>query len=151
EEGWQALEEADVISNGEISEEVTLLEDGDDAGGAGVVGRAEGDEPAVEAYLAGVGCEDAGEDVEEGGLAGAVLADEGVDGAGTQDEGDAAQGHDAGERLADVVEFDGVHGWPRCGGILWVVGWLGGCAGVRLGRCGRPVGAGVRLGAVDTP
>ena len=63
-----------------------------------------------------------------GGLAGAVLAHEGVDFAGEEAEADFAEGADAGERFADALRGTDVRamghcaGWPmlllRCVGLL---------------------------------
>ena len=53
--------------------------------------------------LTGVHGVDAGEDLDQGRLAGAVLAHQGVDFAGVHPEVDPVQGEDAGELLADTA------------------------------------------------
>ena len=62
----------------------------------------EGDRLAVDADLAGVRLVEAVEDVHQGRLAGAVLAEEGVNLAALHLEGDAVVRDHAGELLADV-------------------------------------------------
>jgi hypothetical protein len=50
------------------------------------------------------------EDAHEGGLAGAVLADDAVDGAGANDERDVPVGVNLAEPLVDAAELDDRHG-----------------------------------------
>ena len=72
-------------------------------------GRREGDLLAVDRDGALVRLLHAVEDLHQGRLAGAVLADEGVDGALADGEVDVVVGDDAGEALGDPGEFDGGH------------------------------------------
>ena len=67
-----------------------------------------------DADLAGVGPVEPVEDVHQRALAGAVLAEQGVDLAGAQVEVDAVVGDDAGEALDDAAHLDGERG-RRCG------------------------------------
>src|SRR5207248_5211603 len=60
-----------------------------------------GDVAAVEAHRSPVGLEQACEAVEQGGLAGAVRADEGGDLAGRDVEGDVVDGQETTETLGD--------------------------------------------------
>ena len=61
--------------------------------------------------IAGVGADDAGEDLEQRGLAGAVLADEGVRLALRDRERHAPERAHGAERLLDVAELETGHGW----------------------------------------
>ena len=61
---------------------------------------------AVPVHRAGVGLDDPGEHLEQRGLAGAVLPDEGVRLPLGDAEGDAAQRLDGAERLPDVCELE---------------------------------------------
>ena len=64
---------------------------------------------SVPGELAGVGPDDAGEDLEQRGLAGAVLADERVRLALADGEGHPVERLHGAERLAHVVEFESRH------------------------------------------
>ena len=68
------------------------------------LGRAVG--RAVEEDLAGVVADGAGEDLDQRGFAGAVLAEEGVDLAGAGGEAGVAEGDDAAEALGEPGDFD---------------------------------------------
>ena len=72
----------DVLGDRQVGEERGLLVDHRDAGGLGGGGRGEVDVRAAEPEDAGVALVDAGHDLDQRRLAGAVLADQGVDGAG---------------------------------------------------------------------
>ena len=69
----------DVLGDRQVGEERRLLVDDRDARGLGLRGRAEVDRLAVEQQLAAVAAVHAGDDLDQRRLAGAVLADEGVD------------------------------------------------------------------------
>lgn len=100
--------EEDVFSDGHVFDEGQLLVDDADTGGLGIARGVEADGLAVEQDLAGeaaVGV-DAGEDFDQGGFAGAVFADEGVDFAGANIEGDAVERTHTGEFLDDVPGFE---------------------------------------------
>ena len=60
-----------------------------------------GDDAAVDDELAAIGGFGAGDDLDEGRLAGAVFPDERVHLARTEVEGHALEGADAGERFGD--------------------------------------------------
>jgi hypothetical protein len=64
----------------------------------------------VEEHVAGVGGVGAGEGFHEGGFAGAVLSDEGVNFAGHDGEGDAIEGEGSAEAFADVAHFEARYG-----------------------------------------
>ena len=71
------------------------------------VPRARQRQPAiVEPDLAAVWCDDAGKDLEEGRLAGAVLAHEGVRLAGAHGKADAGERAHRAEGLVDVEELE---------------------------------------------
>jgi hypothetical protein len=71
--------EVDVLGDGELGQEVELLEHRGDPGVLGLEGVGEGDGAAAQLDGAGVGGVDAGEDLHERGLAGAVLPHQCVD------------------------------------------------------------------------
>ena len=60
---------------------------------------------AAQAHLPGVGLVDPGDNFEQGALAGAVFADQGVDLARLERERHVVEGLDAGEVLADGLEL----------------------------------------------
>ena len=74
--------------------EAEVLEDHADAGGPGGGRRAELDRLAVDEDLALLRAVDAVEDLHQRALAGAVLAEQGVDLAGVDDEVDGVVGHE---------------------------------------------------------
>ena len=114
----------DVVGDREVGDERELLEDADDAGVAGGGGRGEGDGAAVEGHGAVVGLHHAGHDLDEGGLAGAVLAEDGVDAARADGELGVGQRHDAAVALGHAVHAEerlvghGVHPAARGRGRL---------------------------------
>ena len=71
----------DVLQHGEGGEQADVLEGAGDAGGQDLVRRQAEQLAALEADGAAGGGHEAGDDVEEGGLAGAVGADDGDDAA----------------------------------------------------------------------
>src|SRR6476619_153724 len=66
----------DVVCDREVGEERRLLEDDRDAGCVRLRGRVEDDLGAVQEHAPAVGAVHAGQDLDDRGLAGAVLADE---------------------------------------------------------------------------
>ena len=71
---------------------------------------------AVEQELARVAAVHAGDDLDQRRLAGAVLADQGVDRAGLDAQAAGAQGDDGAERLGDVAQLErGVRRVPVIG------------------------------------
>ena len=102
----RGVAEEDVLGDGELGEEQELLVDGGDAA-AGGLARGDGGELLVaEADAAAVGGVGAGDDLDERRLAGAVFAEERVDLAGAEVEGDVVQHADAGEGLGDAADRD---------------------------------------------
>ena len=67
-----------VLGDRHVGGEGEFLIDRDDAGALGVVGRSEGDLFAIELDFAQIGALRAGKDLEQGRLAGAVLAEQRV-------------------------------------------------------------------------
>ena len=97
--------EKDVLRDGEIGRDAELLMHHADPGGARVARRAEVNRLAVDPHFAGVAGVDAGDDLHQRALAGAVLARDAVDRARPQREIDAPQRVDAAERLGDSRQF----------------------------------------------
>ena len=84
------------------ADEVELLIDRGQAGAQRVHRGGEGDGLAGPADLAGVRAVRAGEDLDQGRLAGAVLSEQAVHFTGADIEVDPVQGADAGKRLHDA-------------------------------------------------
>ena len=87
----------------EARHEVELLEDGGDARGLRGARIVEADGPPLQKHLARIGSEDAGEDVHERRLAGAVLTEQRMNLAALEVEIDAAQSLHAAEMLGDAA------------------------------------------------
>ena len=98
--------EHDVLRDREVVAEVDLLVHGADPRGLRLRGPGERALLAVDDDLPGVDRVHAGERLDQGGLAGAVLAHQGVHLAGEQPEVDAVQRLDAGERDGDPRHRD---------------------------------------------
>ena len=126
-----------VLADRQVRAEVDLLVDRRDAGPLGVGGAAEDPRLAGDGDRAAVDRVDAGERLDEGGLAGAVLAHERVDLAGAEEEVDAVEREDAGEADGDAAHLDdrGDFGVRRHGASLTFSLRSGTSAG---GRCDRP-------------
>jgi hypothetical protein len=127
-----------VLQHGEVVGEHEVLVHHADAAGDGVARVVEDGLLAVDRDGALVRLLHAVEDLHEGGLAGAVLAHQGVHGAAAHGDVDVVVGDDAGEALGDAAQFDS----GRAG--------RGGRRGLRGGTGGRVDGAlssGERLGA----
>ena len=103
----------DVLGHGQLGVEAQLLVHRGDASGLCLVRAVEGDLLAVHADGARVRPVDAGDDLDERGLAGAVLAHQGVDLAGGDREVHVLQRPDARELLADALELE-----QRCHAVL---------------------------------
>ena len=106
------LAEEDVLVGEKVVEEVELLVDEGDARLLDRLDRGSGEVGAVEGDGAGVGRVRAGQDVHEGGLARAVLAEKGVDLPARDVEVHAPQDGDAAERLVDAAHGEKVHSAP---------------------------------------
>ena len=102
-----AVESADrdVLQHAQPLEGLHDLEGAADARVADEVGPEARDLPAVQADGAGIGAVDAGDHVEDRGLAGAIGADQRVDCASRHAEGDIVHGAQAAEVLADAGKF----------------------------------------------
>ncbi|MNM98586.1 hypothetical protein D3C81_1111200 [compost metagenome] len=94
--------ERDVLGHGQGVEQREMLEDHGDAQVAGIVRAGDGNRRPVEVHLAGVRADRAEDDLHEGGFAGAVLAKNGVDLAGSDGEAHVVIGGHAGIALGDV-------------------------------------------------
>jgi hypothetical protein len=100
-----SLAQGDVLRHGEGGHEHEVLVYHPDPGAYRVGGGSEGAGKAVYEYLALVGLVHAVELPHEGALAGAVLAEEGVDLPRRDVEADLGIGEDAGEALGDVAHL----------------------------------------------
>jgi hypothetical protein len=92
-----------VAGHVQLGDEGQLLVDGGDAVALGVAAVLEADRLAVDRDGAGVGLVEAGEHLDQGALAGPVLADQRVDLADSHLEVDTTEGRDPGERLGDPL------------------------------------------------
>ena len=92
----------DVFRDREIVEEHGLLVNGGDAVLEGLVGAGEMDGLAADADFAAIGLVDAGEDLHQRGLAGAVLADQRGDLSGIERQADIVERSHAGEGFGDA-------------------------------------------------
>ena len=102
EAGARRVAEKDVLGHREVVEQHGLLVDGGDAVLEGLVGAGKMDGLAADADLAGVGLVDAGEDLHQRRLAGAVLADQRGDLAGIERQADIVERAHAGEGFRDA-------------------------------------------------
>ena len=103
--------EHDVLGHGEHRDEHEVLVHHADAGLHGVAGAGEVLDGVVEQDLALVGLVQAVEDVHQGGLACAVLAEQAVDLTGFDREVDVVVRDQGAEPLGDAAEFE-LHGEP---------------------------------------
>jgi hypothetical protein len=105
--GLPAVEgDGERLLDGEGRVEPGVLERPADAPAGPLVGRQRGDVDAVEQHEAPVGLGDAGDDVEEGGLAGAVGPDDADDLAGLDHEGHVVDRPDAAEADGDTPQLE---------------------------------------------
>ncbi|MDR6354753.1 hypothetical protein Q3H58_001424 [Pseudomonas psychrotolerans] len=113
--------EKEVFGDGHLRHQLQFLLDHGDAGADGFGGALEHQFLAIDVEVAGGGSVVAAEDLQQGRLARAVLAHEGMHRAGTHAEGDVGERLDAGKGLADADEaeafgalgggvFQGCHG-----------------------------------------
>ena len=96
----------DVLGDRHVRGERELLIDRDDAGALGVVGRREGDRLAEQLDLPRIGAVRARQDLEQGRLAGPVLAEERMDLGGPHFEMDVLERAHAREALADAGHLE---------------------------------------------
>ena len=104
EAGARGVSQKDVLGHRQFVEQHRLLVNGGDAGAEGGVSGAEMDRHALDGDLALVRLVDAGQDLHQRRLAGAVLADQRGDLAGIERQRHVMQGPDTGEALADPLE-----------------------------------------------
>jgi hypothetical protein len=105
-------------------EERELLVDDSDPVRARVLRRVDANRLAVELDLAGVGRHDPGEDLHQRRLAGAVLADDGVDRAARDVQVHAVERLHAAEALREAADADGEWGGRARGPVLQTRGIL---------------------------
>ncbi|GAA0000194.1 hypothetical protein BRDID11002_01940 [Bradyrhizobium diazoefficiens] len=108
--------EKQVLRHREIRQQIDLLVDRSDAGLKRGLGRARRDLLAAEPDDAGVAREYAGDDLDQRGLAGAVLAEQRMDLAGAKREVDLLQRTHSAEALADPAHLQ--KGRSRIGAVL---------------------------------
>src|SRR5690606_28838772 len=99
--------EIDVLADREVREQRLLLEHHADALAHGVGGADEAGFAPVEQDVAGIGLVDAAQDLHQRRFAGAVLADEADDFAGTDLDRDVLQRMHAGKALVDMDKGEG--------------------------------------------
>jgi len=102
----QLTAEEDVLEHRELGDEAGLLVHGADASLASLLGRESIDPLAQDRDLTGVGHLGSGPDLDEGRLAGAVLAHEGVDLAGEDLERNVVERNDPAVALVDAARGD---------------------------------------------
>ena len=104
----------DVLGHGHVGADRDLLENRGDLPQLGSLRRLEAHRAAVQHDVTFVRAEHPAADVDQGGLASAVFAHQGVDLTLPDGEGDPREGLYAGEALGDPVELDEVlaHGFP---------------------------------------
>lgn len=124
--------EYDVLQDGEVVGQHEVLVHHADAPVDGVARVGERGLFAVHRDGALVRLLHAVKDLHERGLAGAVLTDEGVDGAAAHGDVDVVVGHDPGEPLGDAAELHGMRTAGRVDGALSLTGAEGGGGGCRL-------------------
>ena len=108
--------EEHVLDDVEVVAEREVLVDDLDAERGGVAGAVDGDRLAVEAELARVDGVDAADALDQGGLAGAVVADQRGDLAGVGGEVDVVQDLHRAEALVDPAQLE--QGGRGHGGLL---------------------------------
>ena len=96
------------------------LEGAADAQAGDLVGGQAGDVPAAEKDLSVGGREHAADDVECGGLAGAVGADEAMDGPLRYGQVQFLDGMHAAKALVDFTQFQDIQGVPSCLSRIWL-------------------------------
>ena len=101
--------DADVVEDGELWGQSDVLEGSADAKLIDAVGWPGGDAFAIERDGAGGGGIDAGDEIERGGFASAVGADEGNELAGVERETEASQGGEATELNGEIVDLKQRH------------------------------------------
>ncbi len=132
--GRRFVAEVDVLGDRQVLHQVEFLVDGGDAQAHGGDGRAQGDVLPAPADGAGVGLVGAGQHLDEGGLPGAVLAEEAVHLTGLDLEVDAVEGPDSGERLGDAGHAEQRWFWCHVRSPRRACGPVSGQS--RAGRCG---------------
>src|SRR4029453_15728849 len=100
--------EEHVVVDAQLVDQGQVLVDGVDAEGPGVVDGPEHDLLAAHEDAAGVGLVEAAEDLDQGRLAGAVVADEAEHLAPAQAQVDVAEGGDPAEPLGHVLDPEGL-------------------------------------------
>jgi hypothetical protein len=95
-----------VVENAERGKEADVLERAPDPGGADGVRRMAADGPSLEPDVAARGRVDAGDDVEDRGLARAVRPDEAIEDARRKAQGDPVHTHEPAELHADLPQLE---------------------------------------------
>ncbi len=103
-----------VLDHGQARHQQHMLKDGADPQIQALARRADAHGPAAHADLAGIRLLHAREHADQGGFAGAVLAEQDMNFAGKEIERDVVVGDDAGEALGNAAQGDGRYGVGRC-------------------------------------
>ena len=140
--------EQDVLGHGQVREEVDLLVHRGDAGGLRLGGAAERDLLARERDRAGVDAVHAGQGLDEGRLARAVLAHERVHLAGEHAEVDAVERLHAREADRDAAHLDDRRG-AACGSAGVTVRSVLTVLSVEPGGRSEPAGRGAACATLD--
>src|SRR6202521_2186063 len=106
--------DADILEHGELGENLGNLERSGHAERDPLMRGEPRDIAAVEIDGAGGRRKESADQVEEGGLAGAVRSDDGAQFALCHIKRDAADGDEIAETLADILDFKNVHALLRC-------------------------------------
>ena len=102
-----AFAEDDVLPDAKGLDQAEVLMDHPDPVPGCVVGIADDLPLAVDEYRAGISGNQPDQDLHQGGLAGAVLAEDAMDTAVVQAQVHVVAGHDGAEALRDALEMDG--------------------------------------------
>ncbi len=106
--------ERDILGHRHRVDEHEMLVHHADAEAASRLRIGDRDRLAVDAELAAIGLDQAGEDAHQRGLAGAVLAEQGVNFARLDGKAHRIVGHDGAEADAHIAHFDGRRAGRRC-------------------------------------
>src|SRR5882724_2174529 len=102
-EAARRVGDGDIVGHRQVGQQRQFLEDADDALARRLGRRCEAHRALLEEHFAGARLDDAGNDLDQRRLAGAVLAEHGMDAAGSAGEFDVVERGDAAIALADAA------------------------------------------------